>query len=1435
MISNEIQTPFRVEKVKLGYFLRIEMENVVALDDYYDTLLQADKLALRVSEIDRQAKTLRFNDIRTQNLDFHLIKHEGDTDLNIKYITDRLKDTTSSDSWNFEFMDVALSNARFRLDDKNETPETGKADFNHLDVQGLQSRIQNLKVVNDTISAWIKYLSGKEKSGFQLNDMEAHIKLSPTGWKGDYVRINTPNSHLFLDFVFDYYDYNDLSDFVNAVYMDTKLYDCRLSTADLQYFVPQLPETDNQLEVKGSLNGRLNDIAAKDLRLQYGEDSRFRGDIAIEGVTDIKNAFFDAQVENFSTTDDDIALFAFTEKKALPEPLNKIETIQFDGFFKGRMFSFTSKAHLKTNLGKVSADVSMSRDSTQKPSYEGTITGDSVLLGTILGKPSDLGSLNFHTKINGKGLDKNLEAHIEGYVNRFQLRGNTFDSLMIQGNASSQKFSGDLHLKDESINFDFSGLADLSKKNIHFDFQSKIQHADLNALKIPNKSDSLSKFSSKIRAYFAGNNLDSLSGIVAMNDITYRQDNFVYSMDTLMVEAEQRKIDDKKISIKSGVLDGNVSGQFSLSEIGTSFTNFMHKYLPDIFEYDSVDLAKQDFAFEFQLKDTRGLSNILVPQLAVSQGSSVKGHYSSDPDSISLETRIDTLTYNNIIFRDLRFSTGDKTNYYGSNLKVSEVILKEYEEEDKQHSLGMERFGLTTKVKDSQVSYNLNWDDFEKSDKNKATIQGHIDFKNTRAFTHQITESNIRINDTLWQVDPQNHITVTDTSTVFSEITIFTEHQRIKLDGTLSDNPDDKFGLDFYNFNLSDLDVLLASSSLDIDGVLNGYLNFNKVGEKSRFTGDIEVDRFYINNKKMGKFSLYSNWDDSLQKLSIEGDIVYKGNVGERTLLKVGGGYWPKIGSENDSLSFASELNNFSVSALEPLFDDFLNSISGMASGELNLKGSTQKPVLTGEVDLMRSRLRMSYLKTQYSFADKIKLRPDAIVFDSIKIYDSLGNPAVLNGKINHRYFNDFVLDLHLDTRNFAGLNTTRLDNDLFYGKAFATGRVDITGPVDDIELNVNAQTEPNTNVVIPISTSQSVMENDFIVFMENEKQNTKQGVSLQKVDVGGLNMNFELEITNDAEAEIILPFSMGSITGRGNGNLRMEITSSGEFNMYGDYIIEEGSFLFSLQNMLRRDFSIQRGGRISWNGNPYDATLDITALYRVRPTLKGLPASQSLDPALANERIPVNCIINLKDKLFNPNIKFDIELPSSDNRVKEIVYSSIDTTSTAEMNRQMIYLLVLNSFSVSGMDNTFSSGLGGSSLDLLSNQISSWLSQISRDFDVGINYRPGDDYTSEELEVALSTQLFDDRVSIDGNFGVTNMQQQTQANNMVGDIDVEVKITKDGRFRVKAFNQTNNVDLLDVGAPYTQGLGVFYRKEFDSLNELFRKKVREENNGVPQ
>lgn len=310
------------------------------------------------------------------------------------------------------------------------------------------------------------------------------------------------------------------------------------------------------------------------------------------------------------------------------------------------------------------------------------------------------------------------------------------------------------------------------------------------------------------------------------------------------------------------------------------------------------------------------------------------------------------------------------------------------------------------------------------------------------------------------------------------------------------------------------------------------------------------------------------------------------------------------------------------------------------------------------------------------------------------------------------------------------------------------------------------------------------------------------------------------MDVTRDAVIQIFLPYQMGNIRSSGTGNMKMNYTTSGDFSMYGDYVTEQGTFLFTIQNMINRLFTLIPGGTIRWSGDPYEAQIDIQAIYKTRVTLNSLP---NISDEYRNRRFPVDCVVSLKNSLMNPEISFGIRMPNVDEEIQRQVFSTVDTTNGVIMSRQMISLLVLNNFNFSTDQTNLSSTLGASSFELISNQLTNWLSQISKDFDIGVNYRPADQLSSEELEVALSTQLWDDRVLIDGNIGMSGERKtQQNASNIIGDINVEVKVTPDGRIRVRAFNKYNNQEITGREAPYTQGIGVFYRREFDRFRDLW-------------
>ncbi|MCK4638345.1 MAG: translocation/assembly module TamB, partial [Bacteroidales bacterium] len=429
-------------------------------------------------------------------------------------------------------------------------------------------------------------------------------------------------------------------------------------------------------------------------------------------------------------------------------------------------------------------------------------------------------------------------------------------------------------------------------------------------------------------------------------------------------------------------------------------------------------------------------------------------------------------------------------------------------------------------------------------------------------------------------------------------------------------------------------------------------------------------------------------------------------------------------------------------------------------------------------------------------------------------------------GRITHENLKNFKFNINIKPKDFACLNTDSYLNSEFYGQANISGDIKINGPLNKLMLNITVTTNKGTNINIPISTTADVSEQNYIIFIN--KSDTALEKPIYNVNTSGVTINFKLNITPDAKIQLFLPSQMGTIKADGNGNINLSINPQGYFRIVGDYVIKKGVFHFTMQNLVNKRFSIIEGGKISWTGSPYDAEVDLKALYKVKTSLDGL-GPQMDSTVNYGRRVYVDCILGLKGKLFDPDIHFSILLPNVDEATRQMVYSVLDTTNEAEMNQQMLSLLVLGSFSY---NTTATPSLEASSYKLISNQLSNWLSQISKDFDIGINYIPGNQVSDEELEVALSTQLFNDRVSIDGSFGVTGEKTADNASNIVGDVNVEVKLTEDGRFRVRAFNRSNvnsayDIYSYDQSSPYTQGVGIFYRKEFNSFAEIFQRQKK--------
>jgi hypothetical protein len=332
--------------------------------------------------------------------------------------------------------------------------------------------------------------------------------------------------------------------------------------------------------------------------------------------------------------------------------------------------------------------------------------------------------------------------------------------------------------------------------------------------------------------------------------------------------------------------------------------------------------------------------------------------------------------------------------------------------------------------------------------------------------------------------------------------------------------------------------------------------------------------------------------------------------------------------------------------------------------------------------------------------------------------------------------------------------------------------------------------------------------------------------------------MKFDLEITPDAKVQIIFDEQVGDIIkANGNGDLKLEINTIGDFNIYGQYVVQKGDYLFTLQKVINKRFELANGSSIYWDGSPYEAILDMKAIYKLRAPLYDLfPEDSTSNSANYKRRIPVELELQLSEKLLNPEIDFDIRIPTEDENTKRklesVLYVNNNDVNPQEMNQQVFGLLVLNRFlpsaSSTGAADSYNRGTPGlnNGYEFVSNQLSNWASRLSDQVDVGLQYRPADELNSNEVDLSLSTEIFNDRLILDGNLGYTgeSPQVENQYSGFIGEFTAEYKISKDGRYRVKGFNRSVTNSLLQLNSPYTQGVGLFYREEFDKIGELWKK-----------
>jgi hypothetical protein len=1452
-ISKETKSTISFGKITFTFFNRIEITDVLVKDQHNDTLLYAQNITAGIRQINPKRKIYRIGKVVVMKPVFNLISDStGLMNLNwyLNFIQ-KPKDTTLHTNPYFHINQIDISDGRFSHINKYAPRTNTPIDFNNLRIAGINVIVENLDNYNDSTKLDIYNLGCRESTGLIVKKMSSNLLVHNQNIIFRNSAIICDSSIINADHVGILADSSaSFRKFYEEVKLDIALRKSLISSNDLKYFVSSLKDYHETIWLSGDIKGSVAELKGRHIKATYKNGTNLDFDFDFSGLPDIEKTFMFIDVIDFSSISKDVEQVFIPGKGriVLPETLRKLGVVSFSGTFTGFITDFVTYAKINTKKGIISTDISLRPSQSGSYNVKGLLKGSDIDLGSITDKPALFGGLSMEANVNGTASSiKKFALNLTAKIDSIEINNYKYRNIALNGYFTDKTWDGNIKVEDENINMELLGKFDFSNKLPEFDFSLKLPKANLNLLNLA-KSDTSSQVSLMMTANFRGNSIDNLDGEIKLLNSNFRKNSKNLNISDFSIKSFIWN-NKPAISIRTDFLDANLFGRYNFAGIENSIKRKLALLMPSRFENPKTSGRVNDnnFIFDIKFKNTDDLNRFFNSGITLSENSQIHGVF--NPDSIiSVAASAKQFSLNRTVFNNLSFE-GNSVD------TVAAVMIR---------STSVDLSGLS-EIKDLNFSFNsipdkfrsnLNWDNREKT-RNMGSLIAEGEFVKSAPEQKRgilrigLQPADVYIRDVLWKVTPAV-IQIDSNSVKFEKLSFMSGENYFHLDGAISANTSDTLMMEFHGISLDPLNLLYEKRQgndpnmirLALGGILNGKIRLTDIYKNFMFESDISVKDFRILGGHFGEIKILSEWNNKKKVADITGSNDFEGIK----MIDIKGSFDPVTANAD----LTAKADKLPVDILNPLLKIFASGITGTASGKVNFFGNFNRPVLTGALKGENVSLKIDYLQTRYTFNDSIRFTTTGIKFNNITTYDDKQNTAIISGEVTHKYFKNFAVDMNIaipSSNDFMILNTKPKDNELFYGTAYGSGITSIRSNSSGLSFDISARTGKDTRFFIPLSKGVSVADRSFINFVEKKTDKTipgtNQKAALSVQTKSSFDMNFDLEVTPDAEVQIIFDAKAGDkMRGTGTGNLNINLNRNGEFKINGDYLIEDGDYLFTVGGLLNKKFIVQNGGKITFNGDIQNAEIDVKAIYKTKAKLYDIMMNMGmLSEAKLKEKIPVEVWLNLTGNLYNPVVTFDIYLPTANEETRAYLKSMIVTDE--EMSRQVLFLLVMNSFyadpslTSGGSQNSANIGtatVGVTTTEMISNQISNWLSQISRDVDIGVAYRPGSTElaNSQEVELALSTQILNDRVTINGNFDYGGSQSVPGAasgnRQLSGAFDVEYRILKNSeKLRFRVFNRSNDNFYFDNtnGVQYTQGVGLFFKQDYNKLRDLFSKKPK--------
>lgn len=1409
-LSRKTNANIRIDKVDIALFDKIVLDNVLVEGLDGDTIFYSSWISADIDTLMIRQKKITFDKLEFKNNQISVVRDTANR-FNFSFILDSLRTEKKDASlfWMIKCNDFRFQNSELKYHDlvlqASENVYLRELDIDISDFVNYKDSIR-LTINNLKLNNGYDYFLNRFSAGFvatkhkiEINDLEMESKNSVINDLD--LQITAAEGKVVLD---------------KNSSIDISLGSSKINFAELSLFVPALNGLKQNVEISGRIFGDINDLKGKNLKIATGMHTRANIDFYINDLDKLETMYLFLDLKNFQTTLTDLAAIDYIQNGKItnlriPETFYDMGMLTYTGNFSGFLSDFVAFGMLKSNMGKVKTDLSVVPQKGGTFGYNGSISTTDFKFGEFL-HTHVIGNLTFNGQVNGNYnfSDKQISGLFKGDIAKIEANDYVYENIKLDGIYMDKMFDGLLSINDTNLQFDFLGRMNLGNEIPEFDFNLDMKKVLPGKLNLSNKFPK-AEMAFKMKAKFTGDNVDNLKGLIVVEDGYYKNrfgDFSLKGMQLISVPNDTAS----ELTFTSDFFDVEIVGKYNFKNSLGAIKQNVDAYLPSFSFAPTEKDLENDFIFKIEIKKLEALTTVFAPDLQFQTPFFLYGGIDSEKADIQLEGSMPGMKYKNFWFRNIFISNKIIDNHFSSKFKFGEIM----------HKSGLQIYDLAI---DSEIANDLLLNEI--SWNTKADSSGHSAIKTRSVFKPSpqsvfpnvevsFLESQIYLTDTAWQFEPFT-ATIDSSHVAINGFELHNNNQKMLIDGIVSHDSTDVVTIDITNIDMAYMQQNFNEKN-NLSGLVNSTIRVADLYSKPLILAEVSIDSLVYQNQLIGDVNLLNGWDMFQSGIRTELDIVKNG----RKSLSATGFYKP----EDKSLDYQVVADSLPLNLLGTVIKNQLSGFQGFGSGKVKIGGTLDKLLFYGAVKVENGALKVDYTQTGYFLSDSVYFKSDTIQFKNITIKDKFNNTGKFNGILVHDNFKNMLYDLTITSPKIMALNTSSKTSELFYGDIFANARLTITGRGTTVNMAGSATTLAGTNVNISMDYESDLAQYDFLQFI-NTNEDKERTDFFAPNPTGDFNMTLNVEATPDAKVQLIYNSQIGDvIKAQGEGILLFEMDKDGDISLSGNYTVTRGEYLFTLENVVNKRFSIAPGGSIVWSGDPYNAIIDLTAIYKLKASLYDLLAESYFSNESLYQRILVECQIFLTEELTNPTIDFGVHFPDEDESVKNELLQFFNTEE--ERNKQILSLIVLGKFyTPEYMRGQYAAQntkmIGTTASELFSNQLSNWLSQISNNWDVGFNYRPGNDITDDEMELALSTQIFNNRVILDGNIGNNVNPESSNSSQIVGDFDIKVKLVPSGKIEFKAFNHSNN-NLIYETAPYTQGIGLTFKEEYNTLKELLLK-----------